>query len=134
MKSCGALALYKVSFCFESVPCFERGFLFSFIDMSSRRVNSRESERVRGRNGSVGTERICSGDVSEVLTEVLREETRLSRPPASGEGKDLGGERVVVRTNPNSPNGSEGRDHPPKKAKVTGTDHHHGVSGDNTVA
>ncbi|KAF3531708.1 hypothetical protein DY000_02039811 [Brassica cretica] len=85
--------------------------------MSSRRVNSRESERVRGRNGSVGAERIRSGDVSEVLTEVLREETRLSRHPASGEGKDLGGEKVVVRTNPNSPNGSEGQDHPPKKAK-----------------
>nr|VDC97086.1 unnamed protein product [Brassica oleracea] len=45
--------------------------------MSSRRVNSRESERVRGRNGSVGAERIHSGDVSEALTEVLRKDTRL---------------------------------------------------------
>ena len=50
-------------------------FCFSFIDMSSRRVGLRESKRIRGRNGSVGVERIRSGDVSEALTEVLREET-----------------------------------------------------------
>ncbi|KAF3550813.1 hypothetical protein DY000_02007511 [Brassica cretica] len=81
--------------------------------MSSRRVNYFESERVRGRSGSVGAERIRS---------------------ASGEGKDLGGEKVVVHTSSNSPNGSEGRDRPPKKAKVTGTDHLPGVSGDNTAA
>ncbi|KAF2589445.1 hypothetical protein F2Q70_00038426 [Brassica cretica] len=104
--------------------------------MSSRRVNSCESERVRGQNGSVGAEQICSGDVSEALTEVLREEIRLPRAPASGEGKDLGGEKSVVHTSLNSPNcsGGEGRDHPSKKAKVTGTDHRPGVSGDNTVA
>ncbi|KAF3544227.1 hypothetical protein DY000_02007507 [Brassica cretica] len=75
-----------------------------------------------------------SGDVIEGLTEVLREETRLPRAPASGEGKDLGGEKAVVRTSSNSPNGSEGRDRPSKKAKVTGTDHLPVVSGDNTVA
>ena len=57
--------------------------------MSLRRVNLRESERIRGRNGSVGTERIRSGDVSEALTKVLREETRLPRAPISGKGKDL---------------------------------------------
>ncbi|KAF3572915.1 hypothetical protein F2Q69_00058659 [Brassica cretica] len=188
--------------------------------MSSRRVNSCESERVRGQNGSVGAEQICSGDVSGALTEVLREEIRLPRAPASGEGKDLGGEKSVVHTSSNSPNGSGGggeiilqrkrrlldcpitedqdsvahlvrhfkpagcplsslrnmperdafvkmavahakwrregswrrkvggsyeleqsewlrgggRDHPSKKAKVTGTDLRPGVSGDNTVA
>ena len=75
-----------------------------------------------------------SGDVIEGLTEVLREETRLPRAPASGEGKDLGGEKAVVRTSSNSPNGSEGRDRLSKKAKVTGTDHLPVVSGDNTVA
>ncbi|KAF3495995.1 hypothetical protein DY000_02052831 [Brassica cretica] len=40
-------------------------------------MNSRESERVRGRNGSVGAERIRSGDVSEALTKVLRKDTRV---------------------------------------------------------
>ena len=65
-------------------------------------MNSRESEWVRSQNGSVGAERIRSGDVSEALTEVFREETRLSRTPASGEGKDLGGGKAVVRTNSNS--------------------------------
>ncbi|KAF2607902.1 hypothetical protein F2Q68_00044166 [Brassica cretica] len=64
-------------------------------------MNSRESKRVRSQNGSLGAERIRSGDVS-ALTEVLREETRLSRTPASGEGKDLGGGKAVVRTNSNS--------------------------------
>ncbi|KAF3493337.1 hypothetical protein DY000_02053654 [Brassica cretica] len=102
--------------------------------MSSKRMNSHESERVQSRNGSVGAEQIRSGDVSEVLTEVLREEPRLPDAPVSGEGKDLGGRKVVVRTKSNSPNGSEGRDRPPKKAKVTGTDHRPGVSGDSTVA
>ena len=41
--------------------------------MSSRRVNLHASERIRGWNGSVGIERIRSGDVSKTLTEVLRE-------------------------------------------------------------
>ena len=107
---------------------------FSFINMSSRRVSFRESERIRGRNGSVGVERIHSGDVSEALIEVLREEIRLPRAPVSGEGKDLGGEKVLVRTSSNSPNGSQGRDRPPKKAKVTGADHRPVVSGDSVVA
>ncbi|KAF3552838.1 hypothetical protein F2Q69_00016339 [Brassica cretica] len=102
--------------------------------MSSRRVSLRESERIRGRNGSVGVERIHSGDVSEALIEVLCEEIRLPRAPVSGEGKDLGGEKVVVRTSSNSPNGSQGRDRPPKKAKVTGADHRPCVSGDSVAA
>ncbi|KAF2536680.1 hypothetical protein F2Q70_00003304 [Brassica cretica] len=48
--------------------------------------------------------------------------------------KDLEGEKAVVRTSSNSPNGSESRDRPPKKAKVTGADHRPGVSGDIVVA
>ena len=59
--------------------------------MSSRRMSFREFERVQGRNGSVGAERVRSSDVSKALTEVLCEETRLPRALASGEGKDLGG-------------------------------------------
>ena len=47
--------------------------------------------------------------------------------PLAERGKDLGGEKVAVRTSSNSLNGSEGRDHPSKKAKVTGADHHPGV-------
>lgn len=72
--------------------------------------------------------------MSEALTEVLREETRLPRARVSGEGKDLGGEKLVVSTSSNSPNGSEGRDRPPKKAKVAGADHRLGVLGDSAVA
>ncbi|KAF3506795.1 hypothetical protein F2Q69_00006196 [Brassica cretica] len=53
--------------------------------MSSRRMNSRDSERVQNRNGNVGMERIRSGDVSEALTEVFREEIRLPRAPDCGD-------------------------------------------------
>ncbi|XP_013617700.1 PREDICTED: uncharacterized protein LOC106324247 [Brassica oleracea var. oleracea] len=102
--------------------------------MSLRRVNPRESERVRSQNGGVGAERIRSGDVSEALTGVLREETRLPRAPIGGEGKDLGGEKAAVRSSSFSPTGSEGRDRPPKKAKVTGADHRPSFSGDGVVA
>ncbi|KAF3526281.1 hypothetical protein F2Q69_00048139 [Brassica cretica] len=109
-------------------------FAFSLIDISSRRVGLRESERVRGRNGSVVVERTCSGDVSGLVTEVLRKETRLPRAPVSGEGKDLGGEKVAVRTSSNSPTGSEVRDRPPKKTRVTSADHRPGVLGDGSVA
>ncbi|KAF3546061.1 hypothetical protein DY000_02006924 [Brassica cretica] len=52
--------------------------------MSSRRMNSRDSERVQNRNGNVGMERISSGNVSEALTEVFREEIRLPRAPDGG--------------------------------------------------
>ena len=102
--------------------------------MSSRRVGLRNSERVRGQNGNVGAEQIRFGDVSEALTELLHEETRLLRATISGEGKEIEGEKVVVRTSSNSPTSSEGRDHSPKKAKMTGADHLPGVSGDGAVA
>ena len=72
--------------------------------------------------------------MSEALREVLHEETRLPRAPVSGEGKDLGGKKVAVRTSSNSPTGSEGRDRPPKKARMTGYDHRPGISGDGAVA
>ena len=75
-----------------------RSFSFSFSDMSSRRVRLCESEKIRGRRGSVGVEEIRFGDVSEALTEVVREETRLHHAPVSTEGKGLGGDKVVVRT------------------------------------
>ncbi|KAF2559585.1 hypothetical protein F2Q68_00016816 [Brassica cretica] len=52
--------------------------------MSSRRSNSRYSDRVRTRTGSANAERIRSGDVSDALTEVLREETRLPRLQPKG--------------------------------------------------
>ncbi|KAF3540991.1 hypothetical protein F2Q69_00021511 [Brassica cretica] len=101
--------------------------------MTSRRVNPRESERIRNRAGGVNAERIRSGDVSEALTEVLLEETRLRRA-SSQEGKGLEGENFVARTKLGSPTGSEGCDHPPKKAKTNGSDHRLGVSGETAVA
>ncbi|KAF2546549.1 hypothetical protein F2Q70_00022601 [Brassica cretica] len=52
--------------------------------MTSRRSNSRYSDRVRTRTGSANAERIQSGDVSDALTEVLREETRLPRLQPKG--------------------------------------------------
>ncbi|KAF3515450.1 hypothetical protein DY000_02058465 [Brassica cretica] len=67
-------------------------------------------------------ERIRSGDVSEALTEVLREETRLQRI-STREAKDLEGEKSVARVKSSSPTGLEGRDRPPKKAKTNGSDH-----------
>ncbi|KAF3541610.1 hypothetical protein F2Q69_00024072 [Brassica cretica] len=77
--------------------------------MSLRRVNPRESERVRSQNGGVSAERIRSG-------------------------KELGGEKAAVRSSSISLTGSEGRDRPPKKAKVTGADHRPGFSGGGVVA
>ncbi|KAF3587680.1 hypothetical protein F2Q69_00030659 [Brassica cretica] len=55
--------------------------------MTSRRSNSRYSDKVQTRTGSANAERIRSGDVSDVsdaLTEVLREETRLPRLQPKG--------------------------------------------------
>ncbi|KAF2560467.1 hypothetical protein F2Q70_00017848 [Brassica cretica] len=95
--------------------------------MASRRANPRESERIRNRVGGVNAERIRSGDVSEALTKVLREETRLPRA-SSQEGKGPEGEKSVARTKSGSPTGSEGRDRPPKKAKTNGADHRLGFS------
>ncbi|KAF2546801.1 hypothetical protein F2Q70_00022942 [Brassica cretica] len=101
--------------------------------MASRRSNPRDSDRVRTRTGSANVERIRSGDVSEALTEVLREETRLLRA-STQEAKDLEGEKFVARVKSSSPTGSEGRDRPLKKAKTNGSDHRLGVSGEAAVA
>ena len=71
--------------------------------------------------------------MSEALTEVLREETRLPRT-STQEAKDLEGEKSFDRVKSSSPTGSEGRDRPPKKAKTNGSDHRLGVSGEAAVA
>ncbi|KAF2608294.1 hypothetical protein F2Q68_00042968 [Brassica cretica] len=101
--------------------------------MASRRSNPRESDRVRTRTGSANAERIRSRNVSEPLTEVLREETRLPRI-STQEAKDLQGEKSVARVKSSSPTSSEGRDRPPKKAKTNDSDHRLGVSGEAAVA
>ncbi|KAF3521516.1 hypothetical protein F2Q69_00045956 [Brassica cretica] len=101
--------------------------------MASRRSYPRDSDRVRTRFGSINAEHIRSGDVSEALTEVLREETRLPRASAQ-EVKDLEGEKYAARVKSSSPTGSEERDRPPKKAKTNGSDHRLGVSGEAAVA
>ncbi|KAF3585123.1 hypothetical protein F2Q69_00030660 [Brassica cretica] len=100
---------------------------------TSRRSNSRDSDRVRTRTGSANAERIRSGDVSDALTEVLVEETRLPRPSTQG-AKDSEGEKSVVRVKSSNPTDSEGRDRPPKKAKTIGSDPRLGVSGEAAVA
>ncbi|KAF3513738.1 hypothetical protein F2Q69_00008771 [Brassica cretica] len=127
-----ALILIKLHF----VPGFTIVFCFAFAcqsNMASRRLNPRDSDRARTRTGSVNAERIRSGDVNEALTEVLREETRLSRA-STQEVKDLEGEKSATRVKSRSSTGSEGRDHPPKKAKTNGSDHRLGVSGEAAVA
>ncbi|KAF2592134.1 hypothetical protein F2Q70_00042531 [Brassica cretica] len=101
--------------------------------MASRRSNPRDSDRLRTRTGSVNVERIRSGDVSEALTEVLCEQTRLPRA-STQEVKDLEGEKSAARVKSSSPTGSEGRDRPPKKAKTNGSYHRLGVSGEAAVA
>ncbi|KAF2567482.1 hypothetical protein F2Q68_00025450 [Brassica cretica] len=101
--------------------------------MASRRSNSRDSDRVRTQTGNANAEHIRSGDVSKALTEVLHEETRLPRA-STQEAKDLEGENSVARVKSSSPTGSEGRDRPPKKAKMNGSDHRLGVSGESAVA
>ncbi|KAF3588541.1 hypothetical protein F2Q69_00032235 [Brassica cretica] len=101
--------------------------------MTSKRSNSRDSDRVRTRTGSANVERIRSGDVSDALTEVLREETQLPRPSTQG-AKDPKGEKSVARVKSSSPTGSEGRDRPPKKAKTNGSNCRLGVSGEAAVA
>ncbi|KAF2557075.1 hypothetical protein F2Q68_00016341 [Brassica cretica] len=101
--------------------------------MTSRRSNSRDSDKVRTRTGSANAERIRSRDVSDALTEVLRWETRLPRPSTQG-AKDPEGEKYVARVKSSSPTGSEWRDRPPKKAKKNGSDHRLGVPGEAAVA
>ncbi|KAF2564053.1 hypothetical protein F2Q70_00016832 [Brassica cretica] len=105
----------------------------SLEDMASRRTTVRDSERIQTRAGSVNMEHIRSRDVGEAFIEVLREETRLPRA-STQEGKDLEGEKSAVRVKSSSPTGSEGRDCPPKKAKMNGSDHRLGVSGEMAVA
>ncbi|KAL0758927.1 hypothetical protein Bca101_075077 [Brassica carinata] len=70
--------------------------------MASTRSNPRDSDRVQTRTGSVNAERIRSGDVSEALTEVLREETRLPRA-STQEVKDLEGENSAACVKLSSP-------------------------------
>ncbi|KAF3567844.1 hypothetical protein DY000_02014605 [Brassica cretica] len=70
--------------------------------MASRRSNPRDSDRVQTRTGSANAERIRSGDVSEALTEVLREEIRLPLT-STQEAKDLDGEKSVARVKSSSP-------------------------------
>ncbi|KAF3537466.1 hypothetical protein F2Q69_00019683 [Brassica cretica] len=101
--------------------------------MTSRRSNSRDSDRVRTRTGVANAERIRSRDVSDTLTEVLREETRLPRSSSQGT-KDPEGEASVARVKSSSPTGSEGRDRPPKKAKTNGLDRRLVVPNDTVVA
>ncbi|KAF3500349.1 hypothetical protein F2Q69_00044448 [Brassica cretica] len=71
--------------------------------------------------------------MSEALTEVLREETRIPRT-STQEAKDLEGEKSVARVKSSSTTGSEGRDRPLKKVKTNGSDHRLGVSGEAAVA
>ncbi|KAF3495158.1 hypothetical protein DY000_02053872, partial [Brassica cretica] len=58
-------------------------------NMASRRSNPRDSDRVRTQTGSINAERIRSRDVSEALTEVLPEETRLLRASAQEVSKPM---------------------------------------------
>lgn len=60
----------------------------------------------------VGSEIIRSGNVSDAITEILREETWLSRESAFSGGKDTEGKRAVNRTSSKGSIGSEGRDRP----------------------
>ncbi|KAF2569665.1 hypothetical protein F2Q68_00025816 [Brassica cretica] len=119
----------------DQVGAFEILFVWVVVirNMVSRRSNPRDSNRVRNRTGSANAERIRSVDVSEALTEVLREETRLPRT-STQEAKDLEGEKSIARVKSSSPTGSEGRDRPPKKVKTNGLDHRLGVSGEAAVA
>ncbi|KAF2563856.1 hypothetical protein F2Q70_00016422 [Brassica cretica] len=57
--------------------------------MASRRSNPCDSDRVRTQTGSINAERIRSRDVSEALTEVLPEETRLLRASAQEVSKPM---------------------------------------------
>ncbi|KAF2601281.1 hypothetical protein F2Q70_00026780 [Brassica cretica] len=70
--------------------------------MTSKRSNSRDSDRARARTGSTNAEHIRSRDVARVKS--------------------------------SSPTGSEGRDRPPMKAKMNGSDRRLGVSGETVVA
>ncbi|KAF3582807.1 hypothetical protein DY000_02031776 [Brassica cretica] len=92
----------------DSASTFEILFVWVVVirNMASRRSNPRNSDRVQNRTGSANAERIRSGDVSEALTEVLREETRLPRT-STQEAKDLEGEKSIARVKSSSPTGPE---------------------------
>ncbi|KAF2618535.1 hypothetical protein F2Q68_00039038 [Brassica cretica] len=79
-------------------------------NMTSRRSNSRDSDRVQTRTDSANAERIRRW------------------------AKDPEGEKFVAHVKSSSSSGSEGRDHPPKKAKMNGSDRRLGVSGEAAVA
>ncbi|KAF3522459.1 hypothetical protein F2Q69_00046393 [Brassica cretica] len=128
------LDLYKALLCLRIYHSALLNFVFACQgNMASRRSNPHDSDRVQTRTGSVNTEHIRSGDVSEALTEVLREETRHPRASAQ-EVKGLEGEKSASRVKSSSPTGLEGRDRPPKKAKTNGSDHRLGVLGEAAVA
>ncbi|KAL0885998.1 hypothetical protein Bca101_009981 [Brassica carinata] len=66
-------------------------------------MNLRDSEKVRHRAGGVGSERIRFGDVSEALTEVLREDIRFPRESSSKDGRRVEGKKAADRPSSNSP-------------------------------
>ena len=74
--------------------------------MTSRKMNLRDSEKVRHRAGGVGSERIRSGDVSEALTEVLREDIRFPPESSSKDGRRVEGKKAADHPSSNSPTGS----------------------------
>ncbi|KAL0876575.1 hypothetical protein Bca101_026280 [Brassica carinata] len=102
--------------------------------MTSRKMNLRDSEKVCHRASWVGSERIRSGDVSEALTEVLREDIRFPPESSSKDGRRVEGKKAADHPSSNSPTGSEGRDRPQKKAKTIGGDHKSSSSSDCVVA
>ncbi|KAL0898718.1 hypothetical protein Bca101_082679 [Brassica carinata] len=97
-------------------------------------MNLRDSEKVRHRASGVGSERIRSGDVSEALTEVLREDICFPPESSSKDGRRVEGKKAADRPSSNSPTTSEGRERPQKKAKTIGGYHKSSLSNDCVVA
>ncbi|KAF3592917.1 hypothetical protein DY000_02023491 [Brassica cretica] len=116
---------------YPGFPSFRDSFVW--VAGISRGVDLYKAARVRTRTCVANTERIRSGDASDALTEVLREETRLPRSSSQGT-KDPEGETYVARVKSSSLTGSDGRDRPPKKAKTNGSDRRLVVSNDTAVA
>lgn len=89
--------------------------------MSTRKIPTfRDSERNISRGSVGGSSRICSGDVSDSLTKILREETRLPIDPQTVDGRlDAISHEGALPTNtasikPLSPTGSDMRNCSPK--------------------
>lgn len=62
--------------------------------------------------------------MSDALTEVLKEDTRLPRTSVVVDGNiDYDGKNTTIRANSDSPISSKGRDRPTKKAKTVGVDY-----------